>query len=116
MRVWSHSLQPTLAQERGTAHDRLCVRRLGINGEIIVVNDGSSDNTGSLAEGLAKVHPFVRVLHHESPQGIGASFWDGVQNTRGDVVTMIPGGYKPEEGQSASAPGCLSSPARFPRG
>lgn len=66
-------------------------KSFGINGEIIVVNDGSSDGTGSLAEGLAKVHPFVKVLHHESPQGIGASFWDGVLNATGDVVVMIPG-------------------------
>ncbi len=63
----------------------------GINGEILVINDGSSDGTGRIAEGLAGTHPFVRVVHHESPQGIGASFWDGVRHAGGEIVTMIPG-------------------------
>jgi len=66
-------------------------KQFGINGEIIVVNDGSTDETGKIAEGLSAAFPFTRVLHHSSPQGIGASFWDGVQNARGEIVTMIPG-------------------------
>ncbi len=65
--------------------------RLGINGEILVVNDGSADSTGRIAEGLGRIYPFVRVLHHEAPQGIGASFRDGVLSALGEVVTMIPG-------------------------
>lgn len=66
-------------------------KRLHISGEIIVVNDGSSDATGRIAEELGNNHTFIRVIHHTSPQGIGSSFWDGVQNARGDMVTMIPG-------------------------
>lgn len=65
--------------------------RLGINGEIVIVNDGSTDGTGKLAEGLKAAHPFIQVLHHDRPQGIGGSFWDGIQAARGDVVVMIPG-------------------------
>ncbi len=65
--------------------------RLGIKGEIIIVNDGSSDKTGKIADELSSSYPFVRVLHHEQPQGIGGSFWDGVGNAKGEIVTMIPG-------------------------
>ncbi|MDA8434312.1 MAG: glycosyltransferase family 2 protein [Nitrospiraceae bacterium] len=65
--------------------------RYGIEGEIIIVNDGSTDDTGLIAAGLAAKHPFLRVLRHEKPQGIGASFWDGVGNAGGEIVTMIPG-------------------------
>lgn len=64
---------------------------LGVAGEIIVIDDGSSDATGRIATDLSSSYSFVRVVHHERPQGIGASFWDGIQNAVGDVVTMIPG-------------------------
>lgn len=66
-------------------------KALGVTGEIIIINDGSSDATGRIATELSSAYPFVSVIHHERPQGIGASFWDGVQNAQGDVVTMMPG-------------------------
>ena len=65
--------------------------RLGIRGEIVIVNDGSTDTTGKIADALSSKHAFVQVVHHASPQGIGASFWDGVRVARGEVVVMIPG-------------------------
>ncbi|MBW2170520.1 MAG: glycosyltransferase family 2 protein [Deltaproteobacteria bacterium] len=64
---------------------------LGINGEIVVVNDGSTDNTGNLVEKRAEQEARVRMIVHETPQGIGGSFWDGVNVAGGDVVTMFPG-------------------------
>lgn len=63
----------------------------GIQGEVVVVNDGSTDNTGKIATALSEKHPFVNVIHHDEPQGIGASFWDGVWKASGELVTMIPG-------------------------
>lgn len=66
-------------------------KTFGVRGEIVIVNDGSSDKTGEIAEGLSREHPFIQVLHHESPQGIGASFWDGVWKSQGETVTMVPG-------------------------
>jgi glycosyltransferase involved in cell wall biosynthesis len=63
----------------------------GVAGELLIVNDGSSDRTGLLAEEWAARHDFIRVLHHGAPQGIGASFWDGVQHARGEIVAMVPG-------------------------
>ena len=63
----------------------------GINGEILVVNDGSTDNTGTLVEDKAAREKRVSIIAHEKPQGIGASFWDGVHEARGDIVTMFPG-------------------------
>jgi glycosyltransferase involved in cell wall biosynthesis len=64
---------------------------LGIHGEIIVVNDGSTDNTGVLVEDRAAREEAVRMIVHEKPEGIGASFWDGVKAAHGEVVTMFPG-------------------------
>lgn len=65
--------------------------RHSLNGELIIVNDGSSDRTGAMAEELASRQAAVRALHHATPQGIGASFRDGLPHAHGDVVVYIPG-------------------------
>lgn len=65
--------------------------RYSVKGELLIVDDGSSDKTGALAEEAAADNDFVRVIHHDRPCGIGASFWDGVHHARGEIVTMIPG-------------------------
>lgn len=65
--------------------------RHGIEGEIVVINDGSTDGTADVVRNLAGCHPNVRLIEHPRPMGIGASFWDGVRNARNDFVTMFPG-------------------------
>ena len=63
----------------------------GISGELVVINDGSTDATRALAEKAAAADARVRLLNHKTPQGIGASFWDGVDNASGDIVVLLPG-------------------------
>ena len=65
--------------------------RYMLNGEIIVVNDGSKDGTKDLVHEVMKNESRVRLINHNAPQGIGASFWDGISNARGDIVSMFPG-------------------------
>ncbi len=66
-------------------------KELKINGQIIVVNDGSRDQTATIAQQLSQKNSSVLVIHHERPHGIGASFWEGSERANGDVVTMLPG-------------------------
>jgi len=61
-----------------------------IRGEIIVVNDGSSDRTQDLAEQMMRQDSRISVIRHGSPQGIGASFWDGLDQARAEAVVLIP--------------------------
>lgn len=65
--------------------------KLQIKGEIIVINDGSKDNTPNLVSDFTRQDNRVSMLTHSSPQGIGASFWDGVDKAKGDIVVMLPG-------------------------
>lgn len=62
-----------------------------IDGEVIVVNDGSTDRTAEIVAQLIKTDSRVRIIHHKTPQGIGFSFWDGVDNTACEFVSMFPG-------------------------
>ncbi len=62
-----------------------------ITGEVVCVNDGSTDGTARIMEEWQQRDPRVRVVTHERPMGIGASFWDGVDNARGRCVVMLPG-------------------------
>jgi dolichol-phosphate mannosyltransferase len=47
---------------------------------MLVVDDGSPDGTGSLADELAVAHPGrIEVLHRTGPRGLGRSYVDGLK-------------------------------------
>lgn len=63
-----------------------------VNGEIVVVNDGSADKTQDLIEQKMAQDPSrIRLIRHEKPKGIGVSFWEGVDEAEGACVVMLPG-------------------------
>jgi NAD(P)-dependent dehydrogenase (short-subunit alcohol dehydrogenase family) len=59
--------------------------------EIIIINDGSSDGTGVVADRLAAAHPQVRVIHHPQPLGLGSCYQQGVDEARKNFFVYIPG-------------------------
>jgi dolichol-phosphate mannosyltransferase len=73
----------------------MCFKEFNLDGEIIVVNDGSIDSTGSLAKRIQG----IKLIEHEKPLGIGISFWDGLKQAEGRVVTMIPGDNENDPGE-----------------
>lgn len=58
--------------------------------EILIVDDGSDDGTGALADRLAEASPNVRVIHHGVNQGLGGVYRSGFAHAHGDWVTFFP--------------------------
>jgi dolichyl-phosphate beta-glucosyltransferase len=54
--------------------------------EIIVVNDGSSDDTARLVSGYAARHPGVRLLDNPGNRGKGYSVRNGMLHATGDIL------------------------------
>ncbi len=59
--------------------------------EVILVDDGSTDATGSIMDSLAKKQPRLRVLHNERNLGLGASYRRGVDVARCEYLMGVWG-------------------------
>jgi glycosyltransferase involved in cell wall biosynthesis len=57
--------------------------------EIILINDGSRDNTGALAEIFARGRDNVRVFHHVKNFGLGQAFQLAFDHCRGDYIVTL---------------------------
>ena len=70
-----------------------------ITGEIIIVDDGSADQTGKIAEEYCKKHEHVRVFHNKRRMGKTATLHTGFENASGDILAMIDADlqYAPED-------------------
>ncbi len=58
--------------------------------EVIVVDDGSTDRTGEVADGLAGELDHVRVIHHERNLGMGAGLRSGFAAASGTWLSFLP--------------------------
>jgi glycosyltransferase involved in cell wall biosynthesis len=71
----------------------------GFAGEILFVDDGSTDGTGAALAKLSKANAFVRVATHRRNFGLTAALQTGFSNARGDVFVFYPADlqFDPEE-------------------
>lgn len=59
--------------------------------EIIVVDDGSRDDTASTVNDLARRFPSIRLVQHGRNRGVGAAFRSGWEASRGEWVGYLDG-------------------------
>jgi dolichyl-phosphate beta-glucosyltransferase len=64
------------------------VREQGLSAEVIVVNDGSRDNTADLVREVAAKDPVLRLLENPGNRGKGYAVRNGMLNARGEVVVF----------------------------
>jgi glycosyltransferase involved in cell wall biosynthesis len=59
-------------------------------GEVLVVNDGSSDGTGAILAELQEQHPTLRIFTHRRSQGMTAGLQTMFNASQGEIVILIP--------------------------
>jgi glycosyltransferase involved in cell wall biosynthesis len=63
----------------------------GLQVEIIVIDDGSTDRTSAVVTELARQHPNVRLLRNPQNMGLGASIRRAIQEATAERFIIVPG-------------------------
>lgn len=64
---------------------------LKIDYEILLINDGSKDDTGKIADNLVKENPKIRAIHHQQNLGYGEALKSGFYNSKYDTIVYTDG-------------------------
>ena len=67
--------------------------------EILIIEDGSPDQTGAVAEELSRRYPNIRVIHHQRNLGYGVTLSDGFRSARYDYVMYTDGDNQYDVGE-----------------
>lgn len=80
--------EKTIAQvvERSFA----AIAQLETRGEVLVVDDGSTDGTGAVLDELQNRYPLLRVISLRRSQGMTAALQRMFSSSRGEIVILIP--------------------------
>jgi len=67
--------------------------------EVIVIDDGSVDDTWKTLQGLQTTYPFLKLARHRSQRGIADALRTGYHQSRGRVLVFYPADlqYKPAD-------------------
>ena len=69
--------------------------------EIIIVDDGSRDRTGEIADRLAAADPHIKVVHHPANRGYGGAVISGLQAATLPYVLLCDGDGQFDAGEIA---------------
>jgi len=57
--------------------------------EIVIINDGSKDKTGEIADQIAATTSNVRVIHHPVNLNLGHAIQTGIRNSKGEIIVVL---------------------------
>jgi len=82
------------------------VTATGLASELVLVDDGSTDQSGEILEQLRQEHAECKVLRHERNRGKGAALRTGFEAATGEVVVVQDADleYDPKEHAALLAP------------
>lgn len=91
--VFVHNEAVTLRaalEELTEALDALCPEY-----EVIIVDDGSSDGSGEIADDLASQMAHVSTIHHKQNQGMGGVYRTGLRAAGKDIISFLASDGQP---------------------
>ena len=60
-----------------------------ISGEILLVDDGSNDNSPKVCDTLASKNKYVKTIHHSTNKGRSYAIQTGFKHANGDVIILM---------------------------
>ena len=76
--------------ERVVGEIRAELQRLGVDHEVVIIDDGSTDGSREIADRLAREVPEVRVVHHPVNLGLGAVYREAFRCGTKELATAFP--------------------------
>jgi len=76
---------------RTTEQALAVLEEIGADFEVIIVDDGSSDGTGRIADEIASSNSRVKVVHHHTNLGYGAALQSGFRTASKELVFYTDG-------------------------
>ncbi|MFN2397146.1 MAG: glycosyltransferase family 2 protein [Gemmatimonadaceae bacterium] len=75
------------------------LKSVGFTYEVVVIDDGSTDDTWPILQGLVDRHDFLRLARHRRQRGIADALRTGYLSARGRVLVFYPADlqFKPED-------------------
>jgi len=67
----------------------LAARNAKYDWEILIINDGSLDSTGEIADEIEKSDSHVRVIHHPVNLNLGNALQTGFKNSKGEIIVVL---------------------------
>lgn len=61
------------------------------NYEVVIVDDGSTDRTGAIADGFAAANPRVKVHHHHTNLGLAQAYRKGIELSTKERICWVAG-------------------------
>ncbi|HEX6512650.1 MAG TPA: glycosyltransferase [Chloroflexota bacterium] len=87
-----------------------CLATTGVETELLIVDDGSTDGTSAAADRLSSEIAGLRAVHHGTNRGLGEVYKTGLSLAGGRFVTFFPadGQYEPEATLQLRAAACTA--------
>jgi dolichol-phosphate mannosyltransferase len=67
------------------------ISRMTPDFELLVINDGSTDNTGQIIDVLSRKYKKIRIIHHCMNMGFGYTIKEGIRLAKGEYFTQFHG-------------------------
>jgi len=97
--IFCYNEEGAIASVISQCQKNLVTSKIFSDHEIIVVNDGSSDNTPAIIESFAGSGSQIRCIHHPQNLGIGMSLRSGYEAAKLEYVCAVPGDGQFDSGE-----------------